>query len=376
MKKIIHFSILLALTAGLLQACAPASTPGVTMVPQEQLNTSVAGTMAVLETKVAVLAETATSAPTVTRAPSSTPMPAAGTQTVQPKSPSGTGCLDMMTFLGDVTIPDNAIIPPGTVFKKTWAVKNTGYCTWDQNYSIVFTGGDQLGGPASTPLMSSGTVKPGQTALVTVEMVSPDKPGERTYTGFWKLRNPSGAVFGWGDDGSRSFYVKMISGNRFNFVDNICSAAWSNNDGLMYCPSGESASSGYFKQVAAPGLENGLSGGYSLVMAPPRRENGFIEGKFMAVKVPEGSHIRGLVGCSYGETNCNFKATIYASVEGEADQEIGSWTETYDGLNSEIGIPLSRYGLVGRQVRFTIRVDTNGGPDGDIAVWQGIYLGE
>ena len=31
--------------------------------------------------------------------------------------------------------------------------------------------------------------------------------------------------------------------------------------------------------------------------------------------------------------------------EGQDDQEIGSWVETYDGINSEIGVPLSRYGL-------------------------------
>ncbi len=374
MKKLTFGMVTLLAAAILLQSCAPAATATVTMVPQEQMNTSVAGTVAVLETRVAALAQTATAAPTATHLPSATPT-ADDTGTVQPKGASGSGCLDMMTFVGDITIPDNSIIPPGTVFTKTWAVKNSGYCTWDKNYSVVFTGGDQLGGAASSPLMTDGVVRPGETARVSVLLVAPDTAGERAYTGFWKLRNPSGAVFGWGDDGSRSIYVKIMAGNRFNFVDNIYSASWSNNDGAMF-GSTENSPDGYFKQEKAPELENGLSGGSSLVMAPPTRQNGFIQARFMAVKVPSGSAIRGLVGCGFGKPNCNFKATIYASVEGQDDQEIGSWVETYDGINSEIGVPLSRYGLVGQQVRFTFRVDANGGSEDDLAVWQGIYLGE
>ncbi|NPV76319.1 MAG: hypothetical protein HPY59_08070 [Anaerolineae bacterium] len=376
MKKLKLWAILLVISASFLSSCGsePAST--VTMVPQDQLNTSVAATVAILETRVAGLEQTSTAAPTATLPATptlATQMPL--NQTAQPKN-SSLGCLDMMSFVGDVTIPDNVVIPPGTVFRKTWAIKNTGYCKWDKNYSVVFSGGDQLGGAASTPLMQDGFVLPGQIALVTVELVSPDVTGDRTYTGFWKLRNPNGAIFGWGDDGNRSFYVSIRSGNTFSFVDNLCSAVWSNNDGLMYCPSKDKDPNGYFKQEKSPGLENGLTGGYSLVMVPPQRDNGVIRAKFAPIKVPSGSHIRGLIGCGYGEENCNFKATIYASVPGNEDQVLGVWTETYDGLNAEIGIPLNRFGLVGQQVRFTFEIETNGGPQGDVAIWQGIYLGE
>lgn len=378
MKILKRWSILLVITASLLSSCASEPTSTVTMIPQDQLNTSVAATVAVLETRLAGLERTATFVPTTTTTLPPTPtfatqMPV--NQTAQPKN-SGLGCLDVMSFAGDITIPDNVTIPPGTVFRKTWAVKNAGYCKWDKNYSVVFSGGDQLGGAATAPLMQDGFVLPGQIALVTVELVSPDVTGERVYNGFWKLRNPDGAVFGLGDDGKRSLFVSIRSANRFEFVENMCSAVWSNNDGLMYCPSGDKDPNGYFKQEKSPGLENGLSGGYSLVMVPPKRDNGVIRAKFAPIKVPGGSYIHGLVGCGYGEENCIFKATIYASVPGNEDQVLATWTETYDGLNSEIDIPLNRFGLVGQPVRFTFEVETNGGSQGDIAVWQGIYLGE
>src|SRR5215216_5539815 len=37
-------------------------------------------------------------------------------------------------FEGDVTIPDGTIMKPGEDFVKTWAVRNTGSCTWDEGY--------------------------------------------------------------------------------------------------------------------------------------------------------------------------------------------------------------------------------------------------
>lgn len=375
MKRIMFLMILLVLT-GFMSSCSPAAEVTETAAPSDEINTRVAGTVAVLETRVAGLEKLASvAAPSVTASSSVT---ANVTATLEPSRtpPAAAGCLDMMSFTGDVTIPDDVTIPPGTVFKKTWAIKNTGYCKWDKNYSVVFSGGDQLGGANATPLMNDGFVLPGQIALVSVELVVPEGPAGKSYTSFWKLRNPSGAVFGWGDDGSRSFYAKIRSGNSFSFVDNPCSAGWSNNDGFLYCPTGNKDPNGYFKQEKSPALENGLNGGYSLVMVPPQRENGVIRAKYAAIKVPPGSFIRGLVGCGFGDTHCNFKAKIYYSIPGAEDQLLAEWNETFDGLNSEIGINLERFGLVGQQTRFTFEVDTNGGPEGDVAVWQGIYLGE
>ena len=52
--------------------------------------------------------------------------------------------------------------------------------------------GDQMGGPASQQL-TNGTVAPGQTIDVSVDLVAPGSNG--TYKGNWKLREPGGAAF-------------------------------------------------------------------------------------------------------------------------------------------------------------------------------------
>jgi len=94
--------------------------------------------------------------------------------------------------VADVTIPDNTQITVNNNFTKTWKLKNVGTCTWTSGYEIIFDSGDQMGGPASQSL-TAGTVAPGQTVDVSVNLTAPNNPG--TYKGNWKLREPGGVVF-------------------------------------------------------------------------------------------------------------------------------------------------------------------------------------
>ena len=102
---------------------------------QGMVQTSVAQTVQVVSTQlVAQQQPTITSAPMVTLAPSDTPpaqsnnAPTSAPQPVQASNGSSPNC-DNVAFLGDVTIPDDDIIPPGTTFKKSWFLKNNGTCT-------------------------------------------------------------------------------------------------------------------------------------------------------------------------------------------------------------------------------------------------------
>jgi hypothetical protein len=94
----------------------------------------------------------------------------------------------------------------GDDFTKTWRLKNNGTCTWTSGYQLVFDHGDAMGGPSSVPL-TSGTVAPGQTIDISVDLTAPSKPG--AYQGYWKLRNPSGVLFGWGSNADSAFWVKI-----------------------------------------------------------------------------------------------------------------------------------------------------------------------
>ncbi|GMV32692.1 MAG: hypothetical protein AMXMBFR60_05210 [Chloroflexota bacterium] len=119
--------------------------------------------------------------------------PTATSQPPQAGQPTATSIpCNRASFVEDVTVPDNASIVVGKAFIKTWKLKNVGSCAWTSGYSLVFDSGDQMGGPASQQL-TNGTVAPGQTIEISVNLVAPNSPG--TYKGNWKLKDPNGAIF-------------------------------------------------------------------------------------------------------------------------------------------------------------------------------------
>jgi hypothetical protein len=130
-----------------------------------------------------------------TPAPTSTPLPVV-TQV--------TYC-DWALFVKDVSIPDSTILAPGETFTKVWRLKNRGTCTWTSDYMLVFSSGSQMGG--KTVVTFPGNVAPGQTVDVSVLLTAPSTPG--SYSGYWMLRNSSGALFGTGDKANIPFYVDI-----------------------------------------------------------------------------------------------------------------------------------------------------------------------
>lgn len=110
------------------------------------------------------------------------------------------GCIDGMAFVQDLTFPDfnmtaPPLVAPGTSFQKGWRLRNTGTCTWTDQYFLAYAGGNspysQMGG--STTYIS-GLVSPGDTYDLYVNLVSPVFPG--IYQGFWELNNSQSSPFG------------------------------------------------------------------------------------------------------------------------------------------------------------------------------------
>jgi hypothetical protein len=108
-------------------------------------------------------------------------------------------------FGSDVTIPDNTKMSPGQPFTKTWRIINSGSCTWTTAYKIVFVSGNQMSG--TSPFAMPKNVEPGQSVDISVNLVAPTTAG--TFTGNWKIQNPSGVSFGLGA-GNAPFYVTII----------------------------------------------------------------------------------------------------------------------------------------------------------------------
>jgi hypothetical protein len=101
-------------------------------------------------------------------------------------------CRDDSEFVADVTVPDGTHVAPAEVFQKTWRIRNTGDCAWDDSYRLSFLSGDRLSGPRSAPL--GETVEPGEEVDVSVMLLTPAEAG--TYQGYWQLFAPDGTPFG------------------------------------------------------------------------------------------------------------------------------------------------------------------------------------
>jgi hypothetical protein len=132
--------------------------------------------------------------------------PPTPTTTLTPTITNTTVPCDRAAFVTDVTIPDGEEMNPNESFTKTWRLKNDGSCTWTSSYALIFDSGDSMDGPASKQL-TSGTVAPGETMDISVNLTAPGSPG--TYKGYWKLRNGSGVNFGIGTGGTNPFWVEI-----------------------------------------------------------------------------------------------------------------------------------------------------------------------
>ena len=113
-------------------------------------------------------------------------------------------CWDASEFVADMTVPDGTHYAPGAVFQKTWRLRNSGTCTWDDLYRLAYLAGERMSGPRTSPLgdpnISQGgpglfpTVLPGGEIDVSVLLTAPSSAG--THRGQWQLIAPDGTPFG------------------------------------------------------------------------------------------------------------------------------------------------------------------------------------
>ncbi len=226
-KKQVTISLLAA--ALMLTACNMGATPAPTIdinaINTAAFNTAVAQ-ISVGQTQTALAAPSATPLPTNTSAPvvlpgngtllpttggtpptvsfNNTPTtPLAGfTAIVSPVPPAATTSLgdacNNSAFEADVTIPDWSVIKPGVNFKKVWKIRNTGTCTWDEGYALVYIGGSKPDLDPYTFEFSKKTDKDfvagGEAIDIGIDLTAPCTPGK--YEGHWRMRNDQNYFFG------------------------------------------------------------------------------------------------------------------------------------------------------------------------------------
>lgn len=140
----------------------------------------------------------ATAIPTISFNASASPLPGF-TPLAVPTQAGATASLgdecSNSAFEGDVTIPDGTILEPGTDFVKQWAIRNTGNCTWDDGFVLVFIGGDQAIDPYDFEFKKpEDFVAPGEAINIGIRLTAPLAEGD--YQGHWRMQNDRGYYFG------------------------------------------------------------------------------------------------------------------------------------------------------------------------------------
>lgn len=105
-------------------------------------------------------------------------------------TPTDDNC-DKAKFVTDVTVTDGTTFSPGENFTKTWRVQNVGTCTWTADYALVFDTGERMSG--SSPQLLMGSIAPGNTVDVSVNLIAPGTPGN--YVSNWQIRNNTNILF-------------------------------------------------------------------------------------------------------------------------------------------------------------------------------------
>lgn len=376
--------ICVSLTAILLVSCG--RTPAISS--EELINTSVAQTVAAAQPPVVQLptqdaglpADTAPVPATLTPVPLPTLPPPTATFTA---SPTPDTCYQAK-YVDDVTIVDGTRISPGASFTKTWRIQNTGTCTWNTGYAVVYDSGHSTGAPAATAIPAS--VPPGGTIDVSVVITAPSANGD--YTWKFMLRSDTGRIFGFGAGYAYPLtaVIKVapltllplapidveilpVESVKYDFVANYCSATWQNGHGTaLTCPGSDADSTGFVLKRENPKLQDGSTqSGNSILTHPEWVDDGRIVGFYSGITIESGYRLKATLGCGYGGPNCDVYFRVDISSTSGPALSLGSWRVQYANAPVQINIDLSPY--AGSTLNFNLSVSTNGSSAQDWAYW-------
>ncbi len=116
----------------------------------------------------------------------STPLP-----TIVPTAVGPEECSSNLTFIEDLTVPDNSFIPLGSIIDKQWLVENSGTCHWNADYRLKHIGGAALGATEETALYPA---RAGTRATLQILFTAPFTEG--VYESAWQAFDADGIEFG------------------------------------------------------------------------------------------------------------------------------------------------------------------------------------
>jgi hypothetical protein len=317
---------------------------------------------------------TASLTPTITLTPTKTPFigggggggGGGGDDTTNPTPTPNCYSSDLVKV---ITIPNGTVLPAETHFTKIWRIKNTGTCTWDNDFLFVYAGDDGFSAKISNPLPK--VVRPGETMDMYLDMIAPPIAGD--FNSRWALfDDDTDTLFGYGPD-DRAFRVNIsvttdFSGVIFNYVNQLCTAQWFNDNGrLLLCNEGFNNPRGFaIKRQAAP--DHDPTNPVNLLWTHPRMEvGGSIVGLYPYVRIPANSHLTGEIGCLEDNPNCNITMKLYYQIFGNAPELMIEYDEIADDQANVFDLNID--GLRNKYVSFHLYVVANAAPQQAAGYW-------
>jgi len=163
-----------------LWSCSPVPTP-TPFIPPTSQSPLIAPTLIINPTQQTVQVQ-------------SIPLPTI-IPTINPKD-----CVNNLTFVDDVTIPDNTNVTYGSTIDKRWLVTNSGNCNWNSDYHLMHVSGAALG--ASQESIALYPARANTQATIQITFTAPFTDG--TYESAWQAFDPNGLPFG------DPIYVRVI----------------------------------------------------------------------------------------------------------------------------------------------------------------------
>jgi len=100
-------------------------------------------------------------------------------------------CFSDLTFVEDITIPDNSFVTLGSSIDKRWLVENSGTCHWNSDFRLKHIGGAILDAPEEMALYPA---RAGTRATIQILFTAPFTDG--VYESAWQAYDPDGNPFG------------------------------------------------------------------------------------------------------------------------------------------------------------------------------------
>lgn len=347
-----------------LAASGVTSTP--TLLPATE--TALPATETVEPTATPTETEPPTSTATASPVPpTSTPVPT--NPPARTPTPTPVPCL-WARLVEDVTVAEDTEFTPNSAFTKVWLVRNIGTCTWNDEFDLVFDGGNPMGAPNVFDFPDNVRVRPGDSVELSVQLTSPDDEGR--HRSDWLLRSDRGEEFGVGPDADDPLSVRIrvvkASGYAYDFGQNYCSAEWRSNDGRLGCPGKQDDEDGFVIRVTRPELEfDRLENEAGLWTQPADSRDGWIRGQYPEFSIETGDRFKAVVGCLSDSPNCDVTFQLnYRIGDGEL-LTLWQQRETYDDALTRADVDLSA--LAGQRVRFVLTVLVNNAPRDARAFW-------